>query len=118
MCITDILASFSSILAAYAHAHKLIVNITKVSIERNTKHVELTGFLKNCGFIDIGNFEVGIYFRDYRVCEIGVIAIRTSRHFSVLGAPDISGHDHIDTCRFVAYSIHYIVTSRHAQFGT
>ena len=32
--------------------------------------------IKNIDFIDMGNFEVGIYFRDRRVYEIGLIAIR------------------------------------------
>ena len=38
--------------------------------------VELIRFRKNIDFIDVGNFEVGISFRDRRVYEIGLIAIR------------------------------------------
>ena len=38
--------------------------------------VELIRFRKNIDFIDVGNFEVGIYFRDRRVYETGLIAIR------------------------------------------
>ena len=38
--------------------------------------VELIRFRKNINFIDVGNFEVGIYFRDRHVYETGLIAIR------------------------------------------
>ena len=46
-------------------------------------------------FIDVGNFEVGIYFRDRRVYETGLIAIRDespvfcagSSHGKLLQAP-------------------------------
>ena len=54
-------------------SHKRIVNIIKVFIERNNIQVELIRFRKNIDFIDVGNFEVGIYFRDC-VYEIGLIA--------------------------------------------
>ena len=50
-----------------------------VYIERNNIQVKLLRFPKNSDFIDIGNFEVGIYFRDWRVYEIGLIAM-TGRH--------------------------------------
>ena len=45
-------------------AHKRIVNIMKVYIERNNIQVELIRFHKKSDFIDVGNFEVGIFFRD------------------------------------------------------
>ncbi len=45
-------------------ARKRIVNIMKVYIERNNIHVELIRFRKNSDFIDVGNFEVGIYFHN------------------------------------------------------
>ena len=45
-------------------AHQRIDNILKVYIERNTMQMELIRYLKNSDFIDIGNFEVGMYFRD------------------------------------------------------
>ena len=51
------------------------VNIMKAYIERNNIQVELIRFRKNIDFIDGGNFEVG-NFRDRRVYEIGLIAIR------------------------------------------
>ena len=42
----------------------------KVYIERNNVQVDLIRFSKtNIDFIDVGNFEVGIYFRDRRVYE-------------------------------------------------
>ena len=54
-----------------------IVNIIKVSIERNNMQVALFRLRKkNIDFIDVGNFEVGIYFRDRLVYETGLIAIR------------------------------------------
>ena len=58
-------------------AHKRIVNLMKVylHIERNNVQVELIRFRKNIEFIDVGNFEVGIYFCDRRVYETGLIAI-------------------------------------------
>ena len=34
------------------------------------------GELLRCDFVDGGNYEVGIYFRDRRVYEIGLIPIR------------------------------------------
>ena len=57
-------------------AYKRFVNIMKVYIERNNLQVELILFRKNIDFIDVGNFEVGIYFRDRRVYETRLIAIR------------------------------------------
>ena len=57
-------------------AHKRIVNIMKMYIERNNIQVELIRFRKkNIDFIDVGKFEVG-NFRDRRVYEIGLIDIR------------------------------------------
>ena len=47
-------------------SHNRIVNIMKVYIERNNIQVELIRFRKKRDFIDFGNFEVGIYFRDRR----------------------------------------------------
>ena len=41
-------------------AHKRIVNIMKVYIERNNVQVDLIRFRKNSDFIYIGNFEMGI----------------------------------------------------------
>ena len=58
-------------------------------------------------------------------CEIGPVFTKlgsllsgASGHCSVLVAPDVSGHDHFGTRHFGTYSIRYIVTSGHAQFGT
>ena len=53
------------ILGSCYTAHKLIVNIVKVYIERNNIQVELIRFCKNSDFVDVWNFEVGIYFRYY-----------------------------------------------------
>ena len=47
-------------------AHKRIVNIMKVYSERNTISGINTILQKNSDFIDIGNCEVGIYFRNQR----------------------------------------------------
>ena len=57
---------FALLGSCYACAHKRIVNIMKVYIERNNIQVELIRFRKNSEFIAIANFEVGIYFRDRR----------------------------------------------------
>ena len=54
-------------------AHKRIVNIMKVYIERNNVKVEFKLFRK---YIDIGNFEVELYFRDWLVYDIGLIVTR------------------------------------------
>ena len=62
----------------------------------------------------VGNFEVGIYFRD-----LGAHCY--PRHYSVqgmLGAPDVSVHYHFGTRHFGTYSVRHIVTSGYAQFGT
>ena len=56
-------------------ARKRIVNIMKVYIERNTLQVKLIPLRKNIDIIDIGNLEIG-NFRERRVYEIGLIAIR------------------------------------------
>ena len=56
-CLYQILASFSSLWAG------------------KNMQVQLIPFRKNIDFIDVGNFEVG-NFRDRRVYEIGLIAIR------------------------------------------
>ena len=45
----------------------------KRSVHRKKQH---TSGINNSDFIVIGNFEVGINFRDWRVYEIGLIAIR------------------------------------------
>ena len=47
-------------------AHKRHVNIMKVYIEKNNIQVALIRFRKNRDFIDVGNIEVGIYFRERR----------------------------------------------------
>ena len=88
--------------------HKCIVTITKVYIARNNIHVELIRFRKNSDFIDIGNFEVGIRpysFATVVFTKLGSMLSGTSRHCSVLVAPDVSGHDHIATRHFGTYSI-------------
>ena len=45
-------------------AHKRIVNIMKVYIERNNMQVELKRFRKHIDFIDVGNFEVDSFATD------------------------------------------------------
>ena len=50
--------------------------------------------------------------------KLGTMLSGTSRHCSVLVAPDVSGHDRFGTRHFGTYSIRYIVTSGHAQLGT
>ena len=45
VCITEILIQFA-LGSCYAHAHKRIVNIMKMYIERNNKHVKLIRFRK------------------------------------------------------------------------
>ena len=47
----------------------------KVNIETNNMQVELIRFRKQYRLIEVGNVEMGIYFRD-RVYEIGIVAIR------------------------------------------
>ena len=82
------------------YPHKRIVTITKVYIARNNIHMELILFRKNSDFIDIGNFEVGIRPYSFVTAEftkLGSMLSGTSRHCSVLVAPDVSGHDHFGT---------------------
>ena len=85
----------------------------KVCIEKNNIQVELIRFRKNSDFIDVVNFEVGIYFRDWRVYEIGLIAIRDESPVFCAGGAG----------RFGTWPLRYtpfrdILTSGHAQFGT
>ena len=54
-------------------AHKRIVNLMKVYIERKNMQVQLIPY-KIFFFIDVGNYELG-NFRDRRVYEIWLIAI-------------------------------------------
>ena len=80
--------------------------ILNVYIERNNIQVELKRFRNNSDFISVGNFEVGIYFRDRRAdCYCSVQGAP--------GAPDVSAHDHFGTRHFGTYS-----TLGHAQFRT
>ena len=46
--------------------------------------------LKNSDFIDIGNFEVRIYFRDLRVYYIGLIAVRDESPLTISGCAGAS----------------------------
>ena len=72
------------------------VNIMKVYIEKNIVLVELIRFRKNSDFIDFTNFEVGIE----PILSMFSLLSATSRHYSVLSAPHVSGHDHFGTeCR-------------------
>ena len=100
-------ASFTYFVEVLRCPHKRIVTITKVYIARNNIHV-----VKNSDFIDIGNFEVGISrlssFATAVFTKLGSLLSGTSRHCSVLVAPDVSGHDH--------FGISHI--SRQARFGT
>ena len=73
----------------------------------------LKRFRKNSNFIDIGNFEVGIYFRDWHVYEIGLIAIHDE---SPLTSSGCAG-------RFGTWPLRYtpfrdIFNSVHSHFGT
>ena len=68
--------SFTSFGQLLCCAHERIVNIMKVYIERKNMQLELIRFRKKYDFIDVGNFEVGIYFRGRHVYETGLIAIR------------------------------------------
>ena len=88
-------------------AHKRIVNIMKVYIEKNYVQMEYD-FVKNSNFINFTNFEVGI----------GSILSRPIRNESPLfgseapGAPDVSGHDHFGTecrskCQFCSNSLFF-----------
>ena len=56
-------------------AHKRIVNIMKVCIERKNMQVQLIPFRKNIDFFDVENLEAGNFIQR-RVYEIGLIAIR------------------------------------------
>ena len=57
-------------------------------------------------------FAIGVF------TKLGSLLSARSRHCSVQGAPDVSGHDHFGARHFGTYSIRYIVTSGHAQVGT
>ncbi len=70
------------------------------NLPRLPPHVELIRFRKNSDFIDIGNFEVGIMpdsFATAVFTKLVSMLSRMSRHWSVLVAPDVSGHDHFGT---------------------
>ena len=84
-------------------AHKRIVKYNE-SVHRKKQH---TSGINNSDFIVIGNFEVGINFRDWRVYEIGLIAICDE------SPPLFCGRR---TFRDMATSVHAI--SGRIQFGT
>ena len=67
------------------------INALKVYMEgKNICNWNCNDSVKNSDFIDLTNFEVGLYFRD-RCALFGSEAP---------GAPDVSGHDHFGTeCR-------------------
>ena len=108
-------------------AHKCIVNIMKVYIEMNNIQVELTRFRKNSDFIAVGNFEVGIYFRDRsthcyprrvatvlfsgagRTGRFGTSPLRYTPFRDIFN----SVHSHFGTC-----PIRNIATSGHFHIGT
>ena len=98
------------ILGSCYTAHQRIVNIMKVYIKRNNIQVELMRFRKNSDFIDVWNFEVGIYFHDRRAhCYPWRVATGLS-HAGCAG-------------RFGTCPIRNIVTSEHvisrqARYGT
>ena len=84
-----------------------------ISLKIGLVYVELIRFRKNSDFIDIGNFEVGIRpysFATAVFMKLGSMLSGTSRHCSVLVAPDVSGHDHFGT-----YSV---VTSEYIETST
>ena len=89
-------------------AHKRVVNIMKVYIEKNNIQVELIRFVKNSDFIAIEYFEVGIYFPDRRAhCyprPVATVLFRGRRVWTRR------------TFRDITTSVHAI--SGHIQFGT
>ena len=101
ICLCHRAASFTYFGEVLRCPHKRIVTITKVYIARNNIHVELNyDSVKNSDFIDIKNFEVGIRpysFATAVFTKLGSMLSGTSRHCSVLVAPDVSGHDHFGT---------------------
>ena len=123
-------------------AHKRIVNVKKVYIERNNnKQVELIRFRKkNSDFIDVGNFEVGIYFcdrarqahcypsatrtvlvrggggrarRTFRDMTTSVHAISGQIQFGTQSLRDMpnSGHSHFGTCHIETSTIRDCTTA-------
>ena len=81
-------------------AHKRIVNIMKVYIEKNNVQVELIRFRKNSDFID---FKKTLKWA-YTFAPHVLIGIRDESPLfgcEAPGALDVSGHDHFGTeCRF------------------
>ena len=101
--VCQLLASFTSFGQLLRRAHKGIVNIMKVHIERNNMQVELIRF-RNIDFIDVGNFEVGMYFCDRRVCETGLMAIRDVSPLFCAGSSQEKSVQHDSACSISANS--------------
>ena len=83
----------------------MILCVVRVGVRRGVRH-GVRSFRKNSDFIDIGNFEVGIWFRDCRGDEIGLFANRDE-------SPLCWG---LRTFRDTTTSVHAILG--HFQFGT
>ena len=81
MSATRFITSFGQLLRC---AHKRIVNTIKVYMERNNMQVELRRFRRiDIDFIDVGNFEVGIFFTTDMFTKLGSLLSVTCRHCSV-----------------------------------
>ena len=128
MCrpVTEILASFSSLWAAedYTHAHKRIVNIMKMYIERNNKHVELIRFREQWRLYFHWKLLSGNTVSGLPCWKLVSLLSGTSRHYSMCwvrpmfrvmttSVPAISGHN-----QFGTYSLRDIPNSEHTHFGT
>ena len=106
VCITEVLASFSSRWAAVTRMHINPLSIMKVYIERNNKHVELTrfGFRKKIAtLLTLGTLKWENSFATAVFTKSGSFLSWTSRHCSEMGAPDVSGHDHFGSRHFGTY---------------
>ena len=77
------------------------------SVHRKKQHTRgINTIPKESDFNDIGNFELGIRpysFATAVFTKLGSLLSGTSRHCSVLVAPDVSGHDHFGTRHFGTY---------------
>ena len=114
-------ASFSSLWAAVTRMHINALSIMKVYIERNNKHVELIRFRKKiASILTMETLTWEYSFATAVFTKLGSLLSGTSRHCTVLGAPDvsdmttsvhaISGHSHFGTCHIGTSTIRDCIT--------
>ena len=114
---TEILNSFCSFRPAVTRMHINTLSINEHRKEKKPCRIN-TITSKIATLLTLETLKWEYSFATDVFTELGSLLSGTSRHCSVLGAPDVSEHEHFGTRNFGTYYIRYIVSTGHAQFGT